>query len=134
MSFHVHKHSKEEFYNVYNSWIEAHGMPLNSISIEVLPSSIFVCYIEDIPIYAMPFWFTDSKIAIASVVVSNKKINYKKRIGGLEFLLEHIIEYAKSKKILSIFSPTKNNKFIESLLKVGFVQGDDDSSQYFLKV
>lgn len=134
MAFHVKKHSKDEFYSVYNLWIESHGMPLNAISIEVLPSNIFVCYNDEIPIYAIPFWFTDSRIAIASVVVSNKKINYKKRIGGLEFLLEHIIKYAKSKKILSIFSPTKNDKFIEALLKVGFLQADDDSSQYFKKV
>ena len=134
MSFIVKKHSREEFYQVYNSWIENHGMPLNSVSIEVLPSNIFVCYNEEIPIYAIPFWFTDSRIAIASMVVSNKKINYKKRIGGLEFLVLHIIKYAKTKKLLSIFSPTKNDKFIEVLLKVGFVQGDEDSSQYFKKI
>jgi hypothetical protein len=134
MEFVVKKHSKEEFYQVYNSWIENHGMPLNSVSIEVLPKNIFVCYNEEIPIYAIPFWHTDSKICIASVLISNKKINYKKRIGGKEFLLEHIIKYAKRKKYLSLFSPTKNEKFIESLLKVGFLPGDDDSSQYFKRL
>lgn len=134
MDFTVVKHSKEEFYNVFNHWIENHDMPLNSINIEMLPKNIFVCYNAQIPIYAIPFWFTDSKIGIASVMVSNKKINYKKKIGGKEFLLEHVIKYAKQKKLKSIFSPTKNDKFIESLLKVGFFQGDDDSSQYFFKL
>lgn len=134
MEFNVVKHSKEEFYNVFNHWIENHDMPLDSIPMEMLPNNIFVCYNGELPIYALPFWFTDSKIGIASVMISNVKINIKKRIGGKEFLINHIVQYAKNKKLKSIFSPTTNKKFIESLLNVGFLQGDEDSSQYFLKL
>jgi hypothetical protein len=134
MEFTVKKHSKEDFFPVYNKWLESHSIPLNSISIEILPNNLFVCYAGDIPIYALPFWHTDSKIAIISVIVSNGKLSYKKKLGGKEFLLDYVKRYAKKKKYLSLFAPTKNDRFIESLLKVGFTQGDDDSSQYFIKL
>ena len=43
-------------------------------------------------------------------------------------------EIAKKKKQLLIYCPTTSKEVIETLLEVGFNQGDGDSSQYFLKL
>ena len=129
MKFTVRKHSKEEFYNTYKHFLEQHQFPV--INSEILGQNIFVCYAEETPIYAMPLWFTDSKICVIAFVVSNKNINYKKKIGGLDFLIEQMCKYAKRKNLLSVYSTTTTQKVIDSLIKNGFVHGDLDSSQFF---
>ena len=131
-SFSVKKHSKEEFYETYCRWSLLHNFPLANK--EMFPESVFVCYSDDLPIYAIWFWFTNSKICITTFMLSNKGVNYKKRIGGKLALMKEVINYAKKKKQFLIYCPTTSKDVIETLLELGFNQGDGDSSQYFLKL
>lgn len=132
MAFEVKKHSKEEFYDTYCRWSLLHGFPIANI--KMFPESAFVCYIDDLPIYAIWFWFTNSKICISTFLLSNKGVNYKKRIGGKKALIQEVINYAKRKKQFLIYFPTTSKEVIETLLELGFNPGDSDSSQYFLKL
>lgn len=129
MDFQVRKHSKEEFYPVYSKWIEEHRFPF--LNYDILPNNFFVCYQDELPIYAMPLWWTDSKICIIAFAVSNRSVNYKKKVGGLDYLIEQICGYAKRKKLLSIYTTTTTTQVIDSLTKNGFTHGDLDSSQFF---
>jgi len=129
MQYTVKKHSKDEFYPIYSKFLEKHGFPI--LDIRILGENIFVCYREDIPIYAMPFWFTDSKICVIAFVASNKNVNYKKKIGGMDFLISEIIKYAKRKNMMTIYSTTTTESVILSLKNNGFINGDLDSSQFF---
>jgi hypothetical protein len=132
MAFEVKKHSKEEFFDTYCRWSLLHKFPLANK--EMFPETALVLYKDDLPIYAIWFWFTNSKICIATFMLSNKGVNYKKRIGGKKALMLEVINYAKKKKQLLIYCPTTSKEVIETLLEVGFNQGDSDSSQYFLKL
>ena len=132
MAFEVRKHSKEEFYDDFCRWSNLHKFPLANK--EMFPDTALVCYNNDLPIYAIWFWFTNSKICIPTFLLSNKGVNYKKRIGGKKALMLEVINYAKKKKQLLIYCPTTSKEVIETLLEVGFNQGDSDSSQYFLKL
>lgn len=132
MSFIVKKHSKEEFYPTYCKWSEVHGFPI--MNSEVLPQNCFVTYIDDIPIYAMWYWFTDAKVSVLGFMMSDKTVNYKLRIGGKQALIKRIIEYAKSKNQLLLYCPTTSESVIEVIKEFGFSQGDKDSSQYFLQL
>lgn len=129
MQYTVKKHSKDEFYETYKSFLEQHQFPI--LSSEILGENIFVCYREETPIYAMPFWFTDSKICIIAFVASNKKVSYNQKRGGLDFLISEIIKYAKRKKMKTIYSTTTTDSVIESFENNGFIHGDLDSSQFF---
>lgn len=129
MNYTVKKHSKEEFYEIYAKWLSEHNFPV--LNEKILPENFFVCYQENLPIYAMPLWFTDSKICIIAFVVSNKNINYKKKIGGLDYLIQEMCKYAKRKNLLTVYTTTTTQKVIDSLIKNGFFNGDLDSSQFF---
>lgn len=129
MSFQVKKHSKEEFYPIYSKWLEEHNFTV--LNKAILPENFFVCYQEEVPIYAMPLWWTDSKICIIAFVVSNKNVNYKKKIGGLDYLIEQMCGYAKRKKLLSVYTTTTTQSVINSLIKNGFGQGDIGANQFF---
>lgn len=130
--FIVKKHKKEEFYSIYCNWSESHGFPI--MNKQVLPELCFVCYNDEIPIYAMWYWFTDSKISILGFMMSDKTANYKLKIGGKQALIKRIIEYAKSKKQLLLYCPTTSKSVIDVIKEFGFFQGDSDSSQYFLQL
>lgn len=96
-----------------------------------MPENFFVCYADETPIYALPFWHTDSKICVIAFIASNKNANYKLKKDGLDYLIKQVIGYAKRKKYLSIFSSTTNETIIKSFENNGFVKGDSDSSQHF---
>lgn len=132
MDFTIRKHSKEKFYPTYKKWLLEHNFPI--IDMEFLPQLMFVCYLGQVPIYAAPFFHTDSKVAMTAFIASNKSVNYDSRIGGIISLFLHIAKYAKNKKYLSVYSPTTSEPIIKAMLNVGFTKGDNDSSQYFLKL
>lgn len=132
MSFHVQKHSRDEFLPTYVKWLDNHKFANNCALIT--PETFLVAYNGEIPIYAVPFWNTDSIICIVAFFVSNKNVNYKKRIGGLDFLVEKMIEYAKSKKYKCVYTSTTTESIIISLKNNGFVNGDLDSSQWFKNI
>ena len=122
MAFEVRKHSKEEFYDQFNKFLDMHHFP--RIRKDVLPELVFVVYRQEIPIYCFWLYRTDSKLAWIAFPASNKNVNYKQRIGGMEFLLEHIKNYAKKKGIMTLFTTSGTESIIESLTKSGFEVGD----------
>lgn len=65
---------------------------------------------------------------------SNKNVNYKQRIGGMEFLLEHIKNYAKKKGITTLFTTSGTESIIESLTKSGFEVGDANVNHFTIKI
>lgn len=132
MEFRVKKHSREEFLPTYIKWLDNHKFANNCASIT--PETFLVAYNGELPIYAVPFWNTDSGICIIAFIVSNKSINYKKRIGGLDFLMEKTIEHAKINKYSCIYTSTTTDSIITSLKNNGFVNGDLDSSQFFFNI
>ena len=132
MQFTVKKHSKADFYSIYAKWLEQHNFPV--LSDKILGENIFVCYRDDEPIYAVPFWFTDSKICIIAFVASNKSISYNQKKGGMDYLISEVIKYAKRKKMLTIYTTTTTESVIISLKNNGFTNGDLDSSQFFKKI
>ena len=129
MPFIVKQVKKEDIYLEYERMNNLHHFPL--INIELLPEYAFVCYRDEMPIYLIWFWFTNSKLVIISFILSNKGVNYKKRDGGIKFLLNSIINYAKKKKQKMIFFPNSNSEIAKILLEMDFVEGDKGFGQFF---
>ena len=122
MEFRVHKHSKAEFYPIFCKWCIQHSFPV--INDGWLPENCFVCSIDGMQIYCLWFWHTDSKLCMIGFPASNKNVNYKKRNGGLEYLLEYVNKYAKRKKYTGIFTNSGTEIIIDSLLKLGYIETD----------
>lgn len=132
MDYIVKKHSKDEFYETFCKWLEQHSFP--QINDLILPNNVFVCYNEEIPIYCVWLYFTDSKLCWMAFPASNKGINYKKKIGGMEFLLNSVSKYCKRKKILTLITTSNTESIIEPLLKSGFTVGDTNINHYLKKI
>lgn len=132
MEFRVHKHSKAEFYPIYCKWLEGHDFPI--INGAILPENVFTCYADEVPIYCIWLYFTDSKLCWVAFPASNKNVNYKKKIGGMEFLLNAVLKYCKRKKIETVITTSSTEAIIEPLLKAGFSIGDTGVNHYVKKV
>ena len=132
MSFIVKQVKKEDIYSDYERMSALHHFP--AWNIDLLPEYAFVCYVDELPIYMVWFWFTNSKLSIVTFILSNKGMNYKKRIGGMQFLLTKVIEYAKKKKQKMMYFPTSNQEVANVLLELGFFEGDKGFGQFFYKL
>lgn len=132
MAFEVRKHSKEEFYDQFNKFLDMHHFP--RIHKDVLPELVFVVYRQEIPIYCFWLYRTDSKLAWIAFPASNKNVNYKQRIGGMEFLLEHIKNYAKKKGIMTLFTTSSTTSVVDSLTNTGFEVGDKNVNHFLFKI
>lgn len=132
MQYTVKKHSKEEFYDIFCKFLDNHHFP--RIHKDVLPENCFVAYKEEIPVCSCWIYFTDSKLMWLAFPASNKNVNYKKRIGSMEILLNHIKEYAKRKGIITLFTTSGTDSIINSLTNVGFEIGDELISHYTYKI
>lgn len=130
MKFTVKKHSKEEFYPEFCRLLDLHKFP--RINDKVLPELAFAVYNEEnIILYSFWFYFTSSKgLSWLAFPVSNNVIPYKKREFALEFLLEHISNYAKRKGIIALFTTSSTEGVIQPLLKNGFDLGDQLVNHY----
>lgn len=124
----VRKLWKGEFYNTYSRWLQAHNFPV--IEFDRLPQVFFVVFEDEIPLYAMPFYETDSVIALIAFMASNKSIEYSKRKEGKQVLLNGISEYAKGNGYLQLFSPTDSEIVIEALEENGFVLAEKGSQMF----
>lgn len=130
MNFIVKKVPKAVFYPIYGNWCEQHGFPV--ITGLWLPENSFVCFNDKSePIYGIWFYHSDSKLAHIGFPISNKAIPFEQRQGGLEFLLEYVIKYAKKKKYVSVFTTSDTDAIIKTLDSKGFVLGDKGVNHYF---
>lgn len=123
---------KENAIETYHKWQDEHGF--HKLSEALLPSTFFVCLKDGVPIYMMPFWNTDSGYAIIAYAVSNIRVPYPERTGGLDALIFNMCLYAKDNGYSAVFSSTASKPVIKSLTAVGFVKGDDGTGQYFLRL
>lgn len=132
MSFQVKKHSKDDFYETFCNWLNSQSFPL--INKEVLPEIVFVCSNDDVPCYCVWVYFTNSKLAWIAFPASNKNVNYKKKQGGLTFLINYVCDYLKRKKTLTVFTTSGTESVIKSLEENNFEIGDSKISHFIKKL
>lgn len=122
MNFQVKKHSKEEFYPEFCRLLDLHKFP--RINDKVLPKIAFAVYNEDIILYSIWLFRTDSLLGWLAFPVSNKGVNYKTRDGAFDFLLEHVSNYAKRKGLITLFTTSSTEGVINPMIKNGYEIGD----------
>jgi len=132
MNFQVKKHSKEEFYETFCNWLISQSFPL--INKEVLPENCFVLYSDEVPCYCVWVYYTDSKLAWLAFPASNKNVNYNKKQGGLAYLFNHVCDYLKKKKMLTVFTTSGTENVIKALELTGFELGDSSISHFIRKL
>ncbi len=125
----VKKHSRSDFYPTYKKWCEAHSFPVSAEGF--FPETAFVCYNDEIPIYGIWFWNTDSMIAWIGFAVSDYTIDFRLKNGGLDYLIKEVVTYAKEMGYKTVFTTSGTESVIEALEKNKFIEGDVNVNQYF---
>ena len=129
MEFVVKKHNKSEFYAIFCKWLETHKFPI--VSDLWLPENVFVCYADEIPCYCIWFYHNDAKLAHIGFPTSNKNVNYKKKQGGLQHLLEYVEKYAKRKGYVTLFTTSNTESVVSTLEKCEYILGDKNVNHFF---
>lgn len=129
MEFVVKKHNKSEFYAIFCKWLETHKFPI--VSDLWLPENVFVCYTNEIPCYCIWFYHNDAKLAHIGFPASNKNVNYKKKQGGLQHLLEYVEKYAKRKGYVTLFTTSNTESVVSTLEKCEYILGDKNVNHFF---
>ena len=132
MKFTVKQHSKEDFYETFSKWIAGHHFP--PLDKRILPENVFVCYSDDIPVYCVWVYFTDSKLCWIAWPASNSNVISNRKKGGKRFLFEAVSKYCKKKKILLLLTTSSTETIIDSLLLSGFEEGDKGVNHYVKKL
>jgi hypothetical protein len=132
MQYQVKKHSKDEFYDIFSNWLISQKFPL--INKEVLPENVFVMYVNDVPCYSIWVYFTDSRLAWLAFPASNRNVSYKQKQNGLPLLINHVCDYLKKKKILTVFTTSGTENVISALEQNKFEIGDSGISHYLKKL
>jgi hypothetical protein len=113
------------------AWAEGNKFPMEFVNI--LPAKTLVVFNEDIPVYAVGIYDTSSPVCWMGFVIANPATTKEQRKGGLRFITEEAINYAKYNGYKLMFT-TSNTPSIEAKLKeCGFIEGDTNVNQYFIK-
>lgn len=121
-------HQQEEVYDILTNWMRGHNFP--EIAIDMLSSKIFVCYNNEIPIYAISFYDTNSRLCWIGFPLSNPYVTKKGKEGGLDELLKYVEKYAIDGHYRLMFT-TSSVSIIDDVLKNnGFILGDEKVNHY----
>ena len=117
-----------DFYKTMEQWWDGHNFP--HVSVDILPKYTFVCYNDKIPIYSCCFYNTDSDLAWVAWQISNPKVPYHMKSGGLEILFEEMEKYAKHLKYKMLFTTSHTPQVVDALLSQEFAKGDENVDHY----
>jgi len=121
---------KIDFVNTFYFWSGQHKFDM--IDFTLLPDKCLVTYKNEVPVYLVWVWETNSATAIPTYFMSNPDV--KDRKGGLDALIVGLCDYAKGRYFKMLFVPTSSAIIANKLLKSGFSEGDKGFGQYFKRL
>ena len=128
--FEIKIRKKIDFVNTFYFWSGQHKF--NMIDFTLLPDKCLVAYKNEVPVYCVWIWETNSATAIPTYFMCNPDV--KDRKGGLEVLIVGMCDYAKKQGLKMLFVPTSSGIIANKLLKLGFGKGDVGMGQYFKRL
>ena len=124
----VNKYNTLEVYDKIIDWWKGHNFP--PLSIDFLPEECFIISDNNLELYAMFFYHTNSNLCWIAFPVSNPLICKEDKKNGLELLTKGIIEYSKQCGYKYVFTTSPVKIIQETLLKEGFILGDENVNHY----
>lgn len=126
--FKVKMYKSEEMYDEICDWWSGHNFP--KLPIGFLPEECFVASKQEEDMYAVFLYHTDSQLCWLAFPVSNPKIPYEEREGGLSKLIEAVTVYAKKAGYEFIFTTTPLESVKKALVQNEFAVGDEGVNHY----
>jgi len=128
--FEIRVRKKIDFVNTFYFWSGQHKF--NMIDFTLLPDKCLVAYKNEVPVYCVWIWETNSATAIPTFFMCNPEV--KDRKGGLDALITGMCDYAKKRYFKMLFVPTSSSVIANKLRKLGFADGDENFGQFFKRL
>ena len=127
--FNFRLENTKEYYPLLQKRWKSHNFP--DVHILSLPENVFVASNEYGDVYSCFMYLTNSKMVYIAYPLSNLEIPKENREGGLEYLIENMLEFAKDRGYLIAYTTSPIKPVQDALLSEGFVVGDPSVVQYF---
>lgn len=121
----------ESFYPIMQQWWKGHNF--SEVSPSMLPETTFVCFKDDVPIYSMCFYNTDSNLCWLGWQIANPDTTRRQRRGGLRYLFTEIEKYARYVGYHVMFT-TSNTPSVEATMKERDFQTGDTNVNHYIKI
>lgn len=122
----------EDFYNTMVEWWKGHNF--TPVPPSMLPEYTFVVYNEDVPVYSMCFYNTDSNLAWLGWQIRNPKVTKDESKGKLQELFKDIEEYSKSLNYQVLFTTSNTPSVERTMINSGFKRGDLNVNHYIKNI
>ena len=129
--FEFEPYERDIHYQMLLDWWQRHGTP--GVAPEYLPQGVVVKKGDDY-LYGLFLYFTGTKLAWISWIVSNPDVPPTKKRGALQYGIDVLSYYAKMNGVTDLFTMTNNEGLINSLKKSNFIVGDTNSVNMFKKI
>lgn len=124
----VKRHNTIDVYDKIVKWWEGNSFP--PLSIKFLPESCFIVTDNDLELYAIFLYYTDSGLCWMGFPVVNPDTKKEERGEGLKILIEGVTEYAKQIGFNYVFTTSPLKKVQDCFTENGYVLGDENVNHY----
>jgi hypothetical protein len=133
MDFKFRLESKTECYDKLVGWWKTHeAFEGKFIPYSSMPNRIFTVYKDEIDLYSVAVYITDSDMCWIGWITSNPASKIKSRYKALEYLYEQISNTMKSQGFSIVISKTKQSGLMKTLTNTGFIN-IEPSTNFYIK-
>ncbi len=122
------KHRSVDIYEKVCSWWMYHNFP--TLPIDFLPFEAFTISNDEIELYTVFLYVTDSSLCWLTFPVSNPEATFEEKQGAMEQLFKEVGEYAKKEGYKFMFTTSPLLRVQEALIASGFSLGDENVNHY----
>lgn len=117
-----------EIYIKVCEWWKAHNFPI--LPPDFLPFEGYIISKDDIELYAVFLYVTDSSVCWLTFPVSNPEATHEQKEGAMEQLFKDVAEDAKKEGFKFMFTTSPLPQVQKALLGAGFQLGDQNVNHY----
>lgn len=124
--------NKQDVYDQLIEWWKSHKAFNNKIiELKSLPTRIFIVSKEEVDLFAVPVYISDSDFCYIGWVTSNPSANIRDKVGALEYLYNIISIVMKSQGFDHILSKANAKSLQKITEKTGFTNVGETT--YYIK-
>lgn len=122
------KHRTVDIYKKVYKWWQAHHFP--ALPLDFLPFEAFTISNDEIELYTVFLYVTDSSLCWLTFPVSNPLASYKEKQGAMKQLFNDVGQYAKKEGYKFMFTTSPLPVVQNALIEAGFSLGDQNVNHY----
>jgi|GEM_PF-3945098 len=119
----------KDSYSIISAWWKERNFPI--VKPSILSQYTFLCYNDqDIPVYSMCFYNTDSDLCWIGWQASNPFVEKEDKEGCFDYLFKEIEKYAKELEYDTIFTTSNVGPVVDVLKNNNYKEGDEQVNHY----